>query len=227
MSQGVNLENGSELRLQIDSDPPHRIDLAKGLPDARNVSLLHIHDTINEKFPDAASHDGRFLTLRSKRVGSDGRIEFQDIDNDAAAAIFGVPSHIHTGGDPRPAQVRSSVDLGGGVDLTKDRFLRIVVDGSRRAEIDCGKDAGASTLNDIRDAINAALSPGAPVASHKDGLLVLTSPTVGSGSSIFLQQPAAQNAVPKLLAPNASSSWAPTPSPLPPKECGIWEPAST
>jgi hypothetical protein len=65
LSQGVNLENGSELRLQIDSDPPHRIDLAVGLPDARNVSLLHIQDTINEKFPGAPGHKDKVVRMRS------------------------------------------------------------------------------------------------------------------------------------------------------------------
>ncbi len=205
LSQGIDLQNGAILRIQIDDSAPATIDLSEGAADIHSISIHAIRDAINKEFPGSATDDGQFLTLRSSKAGAEGRIEFEEAPGDAASAVFGVPAHIYTGADGLPAEVHSAVDLGGGVDLTGERFLRIVIDGTQRAEIDCAASTPAvTTLKDITDAINQAL--GIEVASAKDGKLNLRSPSVGSSSSIFIQEPAAQSATRKLLGQQPSFS---------------------
>jgi hypothetical protein len=200
LSSGADLAGGSLLKLQVDDGGSFLIALAAGQPDIHAVSLDALVAAINApfSFPEpVASHDGRFVRLQSNKVGQDGRLELEEVEGDAALAIFGVPALSYIGSDPRTATTRS-VNLSAGVDLSRDRFLRVVIDGRLRAEIDCHDPASAVTLLDhIRDRINAELN--APVAGHDGATLTIQSPTVGAAGSIFIQEPAAQDASATLI----------------------------
>ena len=192
LAGGANLESGSRLKLQVDDGSAQVIDLGAGLSDLRAVPLSHIVSAINAVLPGVASADDGVLVLRSIRTGLDARLEIEEVDRDAALAVLGVPAHIYTGRDPQAAQMRSSLDLSGGVDLSRDRFLRLTVDRTRTIEIDCKDPATDLTLLDrIRDAINEAL--GSPLASHDNRFLTITSPVTGAQGSVFVQAPAAQD----------------------------------
>ncbi|MEZ5401870.1 MAG: hypothetical protein R2729_19505 [Bryobacteraceae bacterium] len=198
LSGGADLSAGSFLRLQVDEIGPHTVDLAAGA-DPSSVPLEAMRDAINNRFgADVASHDGQFLTIRSLVTGPEGRLELEEIRGDASLTVFGVAPHIYTGDDARAAALTSTVNIGGGVDLSHDRFLRIVLDGKQAAEVDCaGANPANTLLPEIQQAINEAL--GVDVASHENGLLQLTSPQTGSRSTLFLQTPAAQDAAARIL----------------------------
>jgi hypothetical protein len=192
LSGGANLESGSRLKLQVDDGSAQVIDLAAGVSDLRAVPLPHIVSAINAVLPGVASADDGLLVLQSIRTGLDARLEIEEVDRDAALALLGVPAHIYTGRDPQAAEMRSSLDLSGGVDLGRERFLRLTVDRTQTIEVDCKDPANDLTLLDrIRDAINEAL--GTPLASHDGQFLTVTSPVTGSQGSVFVREPAAQN----------------------------------
>jgi hypothetical protein len=199
LSGGADLTAGSLIRLQVDEIGPHTVDLAGGAEDRSAVPLDTIRDAINSRFgAEVASHDGRFLSIRSLVTGPEGRLELEEIRGDASLAVFGVAPHIYTGEDARSAALTSTVNIGGGVDLSRDRFLRLVIDGKQAAEIDCaGANSANTLLPEIQQAINEAL--GVDVATHGNGLLKLESPRTGSQSTLFLQAPAAQDCASRIL----------------------------
>ncbi len=93
-----------------------------------------------------------------------------------------------------------------GIDLSVHRYLRLVVDGVYLAEVDCaGTVAAATTLTEVRDKINDALTVN--VAAHDNHFLTLTSPTVGSGGNIEVQA-AANDAAETLFGPGVQGFYA-------------------
>ena len=87
--------------------------------------------------------------------------------------------------------------------MSEQRYLRVFVDATHLAEIDCaGSRPAATTLDEIVSALNAAL--GAKVATHNGHVLILTSPTTGSSSTLEIQPAAAQDAVQRLFGPISS-----------------------
>lgn len=199
LSGGVDLRHAATLRLGIDSATPVDIHLTGAVADPAAVSVDELVSAINDAMA-VADHDKRYLMLRSPSTGPASQIQLQDVTADAAPAILGLAPCQYLGSDASPAVVTGTVDLASGVDLSKARFLRLVIDATTVAEIDCaGADPAATTLDEIRDAINLAF--GMTVASHDGTFLTLISPTIGTAGSIAFQQPAAQDASQQLFGP--------------------------
>ncbi len=201
LSGGLALGDSSILRLKVDTAPLVEVDLAAA------TSLQDAVEAINTATAGpVATHDERFLTLASPKLGLASRLEVREGAGDVATTLLGLAPRGYRGTAARPAEVTGSVDLGGGIDLSDERYLRLVVDGSLLAEVNCaGAVPGATTLDEIAAAIDGAL--GAAVASHDGQSLTLTSPTSGTGSSIVLQSPAAQDARARLFGPLAASAF--------------------
>ena len=188
LSGGAALGPGSTLRVALDGAAPVPVDLA-GAAGAAAIAA-RVNAAVGH---EVAQSDGRFLTLASPTPGSASRLDLPEGDGDAAGAVLGLPSRAVQGQDARPARLTGAASLAGGVDLSAERYLRLAIDGSLLAEIDCaGPDPAHTTLDQIRDAINAAL--GAAVASHDGRLLTLTSPTKGFQGVVSLLDAAAQDA---------------------------------
>ncbi len=199
LTAGADLSAGSILKLQVDGGGARVIDLAAGQPEPSSVPLSAIVDAINAELPSvAAAEEGR-LVLRSPTTGPSSRLELEDVDGDASLAVLGIPPRIYTGREPRPATLQSAFDLSGGVDLERDRFVRLTLDGTRTIEVDCADPAnpGSTLLDRIRDAVNEAL--GEEVARHDNRFLTLQSPREGSGGSVFLREPAAQDGAARIF----------------------------
>ena len=194
LSGGVDLDKASILHLKLDEAAPVKIDLAALTGKTVGVTLDEIAQAVNTTLgASIASHDQRFLTLSSMVIGPASQFEIFDTENDAAPRLLGLAPHIYHGIPPAPARIEGRVDLSGGVDLSTDRYLRLLVDGEFVAEIDCaGADVSQTQLDEITGAINGAF--GFTLASHDGHFLQLTSPTTGFESSISFQAPAAQDA---------------------------------
>ncbi len=204
LSDGINLQGANILRLKIDGVSSGEIDLTEGTTPGALLTPDQIVAIINQApRPKIAYHDGRHLILASPQSGPGSRLEVLGGAHDAAPRLLGLAPRLYRGTAATSAQLKGTVELSQPVDLSLERFLRLEVDGEHLAEIDCADvDAAHTSLNHIRDAINAAL--GKAIASHDGHFLILTSPTQGFSSSISVQLPAAQNAAKKILgAPTA------------------------
>lgn len=198
---GVDLREVTSVRLKVDDGGPVEINLAEGAADRAAVTLDELVAAINTGLDIAAArHDDRYLTLASPTSGPTSRLEVQDVANDAAERILGLAPWIYHGSEALAAQVAGQHDLSGGVDLSQERYLRLVIDGTHLAEIDlpaAAADPGAVTLDELVHAINSGL--GIAVASHDGHFLMLTSPTTGFQSTIAFQRPAAQDAMARIF----------------------------
>jgi hypothetical protein len=204
LSGGVDLSGGSTLQLAIDRDNIATVDVAGRDPKA--TSLWEIARKINAALGiPAASHDGHTLELTSGLAGPDGEIQVGSLDGDAADVVLGIAPRVYQGSADRPAQVCGTVDHAPAsgisfVDLSQARYLRLAIDGGLVVEVDCaGADPAATTLDEVRDKINAAA--GAAVASHDGHFLTLTSPTTGAASRLELLPAPANDARERLLGP--------------------------
>ncbi len=204
LSDGINLQGANILRLKVDGVSSGEIDLTEGTPATALLTLGQIVAAINKApRPKVARHDGRHLILTSPQSGPNSTLEVLGGAHDATPRLLGLAPRSYRGTAATSAQLKGTVDLSQPIDLSLERFLRVEVDSKQLAEIDCaGADAAHTSLDHIRDAINAAL--GKAIASHDGHHLILTSPTQGFGSSISVQSPAAQNVATKILgAPTA------------------------
>lgn len=201
LSLNVDARENNMLRLEVDGAGPFEIDIAAGAEDPAAVPGELIAANINAAVgQEVARFDGRFLTITSQQRSPASVIEVHDILNDAADAVLGLPPRTYNGRDETPAQVRGLVDLSGVLDLSESRYLRLLIDGARLAEIDvAGPDEKNTLLTQIVEKLNEALGPG--VVTHDGRYLTLTSPTTGLGSSIVFQQAAAQQALLRLFGP--------------------------
>ncbi len=199
LSGGADLRAGAVLRVAIDGAAPVTVDLAAGEADPARIDPARIAGKINAAAGrEVAQSDGRFVSLASPTVGAASRLDLPEGEGDAAGAVLGLSARTVKGEDARPARLTGTVDLSGGVDLAAERYLRVAVDGSRLAEVDCaGPDPAHTTLDQVRDAVAAAL--GAGVASHDGHFLTLTSPTKGFKSTVSLLEAAAQDARARLF----------------------------
>ena len=194
----IDVTGASVLRLRVDDGATLEMDLAAGAADPTAATPEEIVGAIEAVAPGIARDDGGFLVLASPTPAEGGRLEVPAGADDAAQRVLGVAPRSATGSDAAPGQVTGAADLSGGAELSRDRFLRVAVDGDLVAEVDCADpaDPAHTGLDHVRDAIDAAL-PG--VASHDGRFLVLTSPTTGAQSSVAIQAAAAQDAAPALL----------------------------
>mgnify|MGYP001393673464 CR=1 FL=1 len=205
LSGKVDGRSANILRLQIDGAGPFEIDIASGAEDAAAVTGDEIAAAINAEVSAAvgeiAGFDGRFLTLATTARGAGHVIEVHDILNDAADKVLGLPPRSYNGRGEEAAIVRGTVDLSGVLDLSESRYLRLLIDGSRLAEIDvAGPDEAHTLLDQVVEAMNTALGLEDAV-THDGRFLILQSPTPGLGSSIVFQQAAAQQALGRLFGP--------------------------
>ena len=195
LSGGVDLRGASRLKIKVDTDAPVDIDL-DDKNDLSSVNLVRLEKAINNKLTKIiASPDGPYLVLASPLSGPGSRLEIlnTDANDDAANRILGLAPSVYRGSEASPAEVIGIPDLNGGIDLSNDRYLRLVIDGNHIAEIDCGSsDPGKRTPGQICDAINSAL--GTNLARSENNHIRLTSTTMGSGSTISFGKPAAQDA---------------------------------
>ncbi|HET9179985.1 MAG TPA: hypothetical protein VFQ24_16645 [Terriglobia bacterium] len=202
LSGKIDLRPSSKLALQIDATPPVILDLVSLVADPAAASVTDLVDAINSKFPSkiAFSRDGKRLLLQSPTAGAGSKVAVQEVASDAAVQLLGLLPRRYRGSDQDSARVVGTVDLAGGVDLSDRRYLRLLIDGSHLAEVDCaGSNPAATTLQQIVDAINGAL--GINVASHDGHFLKLTSQLTGFASVIQIQSPAAQDATQTLFGP--------------------------
>ncbi len=199
LSVSVNLL-GQKLRLFLNGQI-ETIAFDAVLPLSSAAQLGEIVQAIDDVFgPGSARHDGQHLILRADTPGADGRIDILSPDGpDAADSLLGIAPRVYTGTTARAATVVGTPDHSEGIDLSVHRYLRLVVDGVYLAEVDCaGTVAAATTLTEVRDEVNDALTVN--VAAHDNHFLTLTSPTVGSGGNIEVQA-AANDAAETLFGP--------------------------
>lgn len=202
LTNGADLRETHILRLAVDGAGPVEIDLRATAADAAAVDARHIADNINaEVGSEVARVRAGFLQLTSPTRGPGSRLDVQDTPHDAAEAVLGLPPRAYFGHSPQPAIVRGTVDLSGPLDLTEARYLRLLIDGARLAELDvAGPDETHTLLDQVAKAINQALGVEDTV-THDGRFLTLTSPSVGLGSGIVFQQAAAQQAFERLFGP--------------------------
>lgn len=200
LENGADLAGGSILRLEVDNAPAVAIDLA-----AHAGALDTIIGAINNQAGGAiASRLGNFLKLAAPVAGPASRLEIADGPGDAAPRLLGLPPRIYHGSVATAAQVVGKADLGAAaIDLSDARYLRLQVNGNQPVEVDCGgANPAARMLDQIRDAINAAMPE--PIASHDSHFLRLTSSTTGFASSIAFLPAPAQDARERLFGQVAS-----------------------
>lgn len=200
LSRGVDLRGANLLRLKLDDENPIEIDLASGA-EATHVSLAAIVATLNQQLAGhaIAHEENGSIVLNSLTTGTASRIEVHDGLNDAATRVFSLIPLVYRGSEAQSAQVIGSVALSDSLDLRQHRYLRLEIDRTQVAEIDCaGADPAQTTPQQICDAINQALGI-EHFATLQARHLKLTSPIVGFNSSIAFQKPAAQDATAFLL----------------------------
>jgi hypothetical protein len=201
LSGGVDLRPAPSLVVAVDGGGPVTIDLGAAVPNAAKATLSDVVAAINAAVPaPIAAAEGSRLVLSSPTAGAAGTIAVLDTPGDAAVPLLGLHPRHYAGADRAAAEVTGAVDLAGGVDLSDRRYLRLLIDGTALAEIDCGgSNPAATSLDEIVAAINGAL--GSTVASHDGHLLTLRSPTAGASSTIHFESPAAQDCTAVLLGP--------------------------
>src|SRR5574337_59086 len=159
LAAGIDLRDASILSWAVDGGAAVTLDLAPHVANPADATLQEVTAAINGAAGAAiARHDGHHLTLSSPTLGPSSHLEVRDLAGDAAPRLLGLPSRTVHGGDATSARVTGTVDLSAGVDLHDARYLRLAIDGTSLAEVDCaGSVPAATTLDQIRDAINAAL----------------------------------------------------------------------
>lgn len=209
LSGGVDLRDIAMLHLRVNDEDPVRVNLAQGIEDPASVQLDKIVERINdtlraelgEEYESVADSDGNKLTLTSPTIGPDSRLEVQAAEDDAADRVLGLAPRIYRGREARAARVTGTDPLSNGIDLSEERYLRLFINGTHLAEIDCADpdNPTQTTLDQVRDAINDAFDLEADVASHDGWSLTLASPTTGFQSTVAFQRPAAQDATTRLF----------------------------
>ena len=196
---GLDLRDRHMLYIVVDDRAPVAADLSEGAPDPAAVPLDYVVARLTSLLGTgvARAADGR-LVLSSPTAGPDSRLEVREGPDDAATTVLGLLPLSYRGSEATAATIVGTGDHAAGIDLTGARYLRLVVDATHMAEVDCAAADPAHTfLDHIRDAINGGL--GIDVASHNGHALTLTSPSTGRTSRIEVQQAAAEDAAMRLF----------------------------
>ena len=199
LSDSIDLGSNTFLRIAVDGDAPATVDFAAAPAVATPADIVErINDDLGAGI---ARLFGARLDIVSPTTGAASTLGIEDGPKDAAHVLLGLPPRRVSGSAAQAATFDGVVDLSGGADLSVNRFLRLRVDGTNLAEIDCaGADPAATALDEVVNAINAAL--GLSVASHDGRMLSLSSPTTGKTSSVAFLAPAAQDAAAALFGPH-------------------------
>lgn len=191
---GVDLGPQPHLYLRTDSLATKDISLPAGI-----AALEKVIEAINNAAGNTiARAEGPHLVLVSATLGTGSALEVGDGANDVALPLLGLAPRVYHGTDASAAVLTSSVDLSGGADLSFQRYIRLAIDGTLFAEVNCADTAATLTsLDHIRDAINAAL--GAAIASHDGHFLKLQSLTKGFRSIVAVERAPAQDAAARIF----------------------------
>lgn len=201
LRSGAGLRAGAHLALAVDGAPPVDVDLSAHANDPPGTFADNVAQAIRDAVPalDARIERGR-LVLESRTTGPASSLDVADTDADAAPALLGLPWRTYRGSAATAARVTGTVALDGGVDFSAPgapRYLRVRIDGTQSFELDCAGAPAPKTLDEITSTINA--QAGFALASNDGRLLTFTSPTLGFGSSIAFERPAAQDARARLF----------------------------
>jgi len=184
LSAGVDLSQNRLLRLQVDDQPATTIDCAGANP--ANTSLNEIVSTLQGVFGENfAQHDDQFVALRSLATGTEALLVFEEVEGDAADAIFGIQARTAVGADATQVELISTADLSAGVNLWAQHILKLSIDGSAFVELDLREfvaDPGHVTLQELTEAIN--IGWGAAIAQHDGQRLTIRSHAEGVTSRI-------------------------------------------
>jgi len=179
---GLDLRERHILYVVVDDRSPVVVDLTDGAADPAQVPLEHVVTRLAAELGvGIARADGDRLVVASPTFGPDSRLEVREGPDDAATDVLGLLPLSYRGSDATAARIVGPGDYAAGVDLSDARYLRLQVDGTHLAEIDCADpaDPAHTFLDHIRDAINAGLGIG-DVAAHDGHALTLTSPSTGA-----------------------------------------------
>jgi hypothetical protein len=212
LSDGVDLRARHLLALTIDATNV-QVELRHGASDLRAVTLSRLAAAIDAAMgADVATHDGRYLIVVSPTPGAAGRVRVDPlvttrrrrfvtrarVTDDAGTTLFGFTERGAAGAAAVPARLAGGHDLGAGVDLRDDRFLRIRLDDAEPVEVDCaGPRPRATTLEEVVTEIRAAT--GSPAAATDGRVLVLTSPSAGGAGRVELEPSRARDALAVVL----------------------------
>jgi hypothetical protein len=198
LSGGVDLRTDHYLRIVLDGTAIAEVD---GGADPA-TPLSQVVDAINGAIGQTiAVQAGDYLQLRTPSNGLDRSIEIQPAAaNDAARLLLGPGAYgYYAGDDARPARFVGRQLLGQGVDLRVERYLVLRIDGGDSVEIDCsGAAPEQSSIHEIVSRINAAVRPDV-VASEEGNVITLTSPTIGSASTLEILSAAEGDAAFRIL----------------------------
>jgi len=192
------------LRIKLNGQTLVTVDLIAAINNPLAATITDLTDAINITFgSEIASSKNNYLTITALTNDSTSKVAILEHPNDAAPILFGLLPHTYKGLAVSKATITGTTDLSGNNDLTSARYLRMRLDGTQLAEIDCaGTDVAATTLDEIKDAINAVFS--ASIATHDGVFLTLQSSSSGDGSSIAFLNAASQDATSKLFGSPAT-----------------------
>jgi hypothetical protein len=216
VSGGVDLSARNRLLLSVDGGAPVEVDLLHGIEDPTDVSVDELVDAVNHALgatdEDIAVDDGAHLILVSPTEGAGGSIVVRPlveerrrrfvtrarVTDDAATAVLGFTARRATGTAADVARILGTTDLGGGANLTVNRYLRILLDDRAAEEVDCaGPRPRATTPAEIVTAINTKV--GVEIASTDGRRISLVAPTPGAGSLLALEPPRSLDALDRVL----------------------------
>jgi hypothetical protein len=197
LTKPVDLRGRSVLQVTTTAGVPQTIDLAASL-DPAAAGLDAIVAVLNAVNGITAVADGGRLVIRSADAGAGSLLQIGDTAGDAAPALLGLAPHTYVGSAARAAQVTGTVDLPPSLDLSTQRFLRLVIDGVMAREIDCaGPDPAATTPAQIVAAIEAEAGPG--TAALRGNRLSLSSPQPGLAGTVAVLTATSGDARARLL----------------------------
>ena len=203
LSRPVDLRGRSLLSIAIAGAAATTFDLAAHL-DPASADIGAIVGALGAVTGIVAENAGGRLAIQSATAGATSTLELADIPGDAAPAILGIQPHAYTGTAEVQAQIVGTVELGAALDMTTQRYLRLVIDGTSGHEIDCAAANAAATLPaDIVHAIQEAAGAGV-AALDPQGRLTVSSPTPGLAGTVALLTPTAGDAT-RLLFGDAAT----------------------
>lgn len=218
LSRGVDLRSQHLLRVSLDDKSPVEVDLWQASQNLKSVALAQLRTALNKALGGpVASDDGRHLILTSRGHGPMSSVAVLPVEDketerfvtrayitdEAAPLIFGFLRTKSLGTAATTARLQGEVDLSGGVDLRKNRYLRIQADGQTQ-DFDFASAIPiprGATLDEIVGVINAGFHAG--IASHDGKHLILTSQQVGSHATVEISDPAFEDPFPILFGSSA------------------------
>ncbi|WP_154792422.1 hypothetical protein [Occultella kanbiaonis] len=192
LSGGIDLTGGSFLRVVVGDSGAVEVDCAGPRPRATTAAEIAQH--LADGVPGLeVSTDGRTVVLLDPTQGAASRVALEPPHPlDAADQVLGAAAvGSVTGTGPAGVRFTGTVDLGDGAPLPADAALRLGVDGAAPVDVPLGDGTTPATLGLARICAQINVALGAPVAAHDGAHVLLTSPTVGGGSALVIEAPAA------------------------------------